>query len=140
MWKGTKGDSYVGQWKNSFAYGFGVQISQNGDKYEGEWKFSLKHGKGTEQYHNGDIFIGNYRDGFPNGYGKYIWADKGYFEGNFIKGKKQGKGRWIKQVIEIDPILKTKKILKYEYEGDYKDDKKTGHGVFKWPTNSIYEG
>jgi hypothetical protein len=94
----------------------------------------LKRGK------NGDIYIGNYREGLPNGFGKYIFADKSFFEGTFIDGLKQGKGRWIKPVIQIDPVLKTRKILKYEYEGNYKDSRKCGYGVFKWPSGSWYEG
>jgi hypothetical protein len=115
-------------------------VSANGDKYEGEWRYSMKHGKGTEQYHNGDIYIGNYREGLPNGFGKYVWADKGYFEGTFVNGQKTGLGKWTKQVIQTDPVLKTRKILKYEFEGHYKYDKKEGHGVFKWPSDGIYEG
>jgi len=43
-------------------------------------------------------------------------------------------------VISVDPITGARKILKYEFEGNYKDDKKEGYGVFKWPSNSIYEG
>ena len=27
-----------------------------------------------------------------------------------------------------------------EYDGDWKDDKKEGYGVFKWPDGRIYEG
>lgn len=46
----------------------------------------------------------------------------------------------MKHVIKIDPILGTKKLLKYEYDGTYKNDKKEGHGVFKWPSDGIYEG
>ena len=46
----------------------------------------------------------------------------------------------MKQVIQIDPINRMRKLLKYDYEGGYKDDKKQGYGVFKWPTDSIYEG
>lgn len=40
----------------------------------------------------------------------------------------------------MDPVLKTKKMLKYEYEGNYKDDKKDGYGVFRWPSGSWFEG
>ena len=40
----------------------------------------------------------------------------------------------------MDPVLKTKKMLRYEYEGNYKDDKKDGYGVFRWPSGSWFEG
>ncbi len=42
--------------------------------------------------------------------------------------------------MQTDPIRKTSKVLRYEYEGEYKDDKKQGHGVFKWPSGSVYQG
>ncbi len=29
------GDSYIGEWKNGFADGYGVHIWVNGDRYEG---------------------------------------------------------------------------------------------------------
>jgi hypothetical protein len=31
-------------------------------------------------------------------------------------------------------------MLKYEYDGNYVDDKKNGYGVFSWPSGSRYEG
>jgi hypothetical protein len=60
------GDSYIGEWKNSKADGYGVHIWANGDRYEGEWKECLKHGNGTDIFANGDMYIGQYR------YGQFI--------------------------------------------------------------------
>jgi hypothetical protein len=40
----------------------------------------------------------------------------------------------------VDPVTHTRKILKYDYEGNYVDDKKSGYGVFLWPSGSRYEG
>ena len=48
MWKNLKGDSYIGEWDNGRAVGYGVFTWGNGDKYEGEWANSLKHGKGHD--------------------------------------------------------------------------------------------
>jgi len=31
-------------------------------------------------------------------------------------------------------------MLKYIYEGNYKDDQKSGYGVFRWPSGSWFEG
>ena len=44
MWRGAKGDSYVGEWKQNKADGYGVHTWVNGDRYEGEFKQCLKHG------------------------------------------------------------------------------------------------
>lgn len=46
MWKGAKGDSYVGEWKFGKADGYGVHVWINGDRYEGQFKQCLKHGQG----------------------------------------------------------------------------------------------
>lgn len=47
MWQGSKGDSYIGEWRMSKAEGYGVHVWVNGDRYEGEFKQCLKHGQGT---------------------------------------------------------------------------------------------
>ena len=70
MWKGVKGDYYIGEWKENKADGYGVHVWKNGiriitlgDKYEGEWKECLKHGNGTDMYSNGDTYVGQYKYG-----------------------------------------------------------------------------
>lgn len=35
MWKGPRGDSYIGEWKMGNADGFGIHKWINGDSYEG---------------------------------------------------------------------------------------------------------
>ena len=40
----------------------------------------------------------------------------------------------------MDPVTQTRKILKYDYEGSYSEDKKCGYGLFLWPSGSRYEG
>lgn len=44
FWKNTKGDHYIGEWKNSKAHGHGIHVWSNGDKYEGQWFNFMKHG------------------------------------------------------------------------------------------------
>lgn len=34
--KENNGDSYIGEWKNSKAHGYGVHTWSSGDKYEGK--------------------------------------------------------------------------------------------------------
>jgi hypothetical protein len=38
MWKGLEGDSYIGEWRFSWAEGYGVHVWKSGDRYEGEWR------------------------------------------------------------------------------------------------------
>lgn len=33
MWRGTEGDSYIGEWRNGKVDGYGIHVWSNGDKY-----------------------------------------------------------------------------------------------------------
>jgi len=33
VWKGNQGDSYIGEWRNSKAEGYGVHMWKNGTEY-----------------------------------------------------------------------------------------------------------
>ncbi|CDW89395.1 UNKNOWN [Stylonychia lemnae] len=141
-------DSYVGEWKNGKADGFGVHTWSNGDQYEGEWKACMKHGKGVDLFANGDSYNGMYKDGKPHGEGKYVWTNGSYYEGTFRNGLKHGFGKWKKyvpnvngqQATKIDIIADQLKSNFMYYEGDYKNDKKDGKGHFVWPTGNYYKG
>lgn len=69
MWTGVFGDSYLGEWKESKANGYGVHQWKNGDRYEGEWAMCLKHGQGSDLFANGDSYTGAYHEGKPQGFG-----------------------------------------------------------------------
>ena len=47
MWTGSRGDSYIGEWKFGMTDGYGVHTWINGDKYEGQFRSCLKHGEGV---------------------------------------------------------------------------------------------
>lgn len=128
--KVNNSESYVGEWKNSKAHGYGVHNWPSGDKYEGEWKECLKHGYGTDFFANGDVFSGTYHEGKPYGKGRYQWANGSLYIGDFKNGLKSGKGRWQKGEGNLMTV----------YEGDYLNDKKHGYGVFRWPSGNYYEG
>lgn len=51
-------DSYIGEWRNGKAEGYGVHTWSNGDRYEGEWKKCMKNGRGTDIFANGDKYSG----------------------------------------------------------------------------------
>ena len=91
-------DTYIGEWKQGKADGYGVHSWANGDRYEGEWKICLKHGRGTDIFANGDKYTGEYKNGKPEGQGQYIWANGSFYEGGFKLGLKCGKGKWKKYV------------------------------------------
>lgn len=59
--------------------------------------------------------------GKPHGYGEYYWGIGSFYKGNFEYGMRSGKGTWKRGPGNSD-----------RYEGDYKDDKKEGYGVYVW--------
>jgi hypothetical protein len=130
MWKGVNGDSYIGEWKDSRADGYGVHVWSNGDRYEGEWKGCLKHGHGTDIFANDDVYVGEYSNGKPEGNGQYTWANGSYYVGEFRSGLKHGKGKW----------RRSKDNHSDQYEGEYKNDKKNGFGEFTWASGNTYKG
>lgn len=75
-----------------------------------------------------------------HGYGKYIQKDGTSYEGYFKKGLKHGTGKWIKYVETFDQLMNKNVVIVCEYEGDFKNDKKEGHGIFKWGDLCFYEG
>ena len=52
-----------------------------------------------------------------------------FFKGNFQNGLRNGNGIWKRNPGNSD-----------KYEGEYKDDKKDGEGVFIWENGNMYKG
>ena len=134
MWRGTAGDSYIGQWSEGKASGFGVHIWENKDKYEGEWLNNLRHGNGSDFFHNGDQYVGQYKLGKPHGFGQYKWANGSTYTGSFKDGFKQGQGKWQRRP-KANGSQKGN-----AYEGQYANDKKHGVGYFVWESGNTYAG
>ena len=100
----SKGDKYVGEFRNGQKNGLGTYYfladdEFKGDKYVGESKDGTFHGTGTYFYFSGDKHVGEYRDGKPNGHGTYYYMaenkNKGdKYVGEFIEGRKSGQGKY----------------------------------------------
>lgn len=63
------------------------------------------------------------------GLGEYKWNTGARFKGEFVNGERCGHGIW--QSADINGDF---------YEGEYKEDKKDGYGVYRWSNGSVYEG
>lgn len=110
----SKGDKYVGEFKNGQKNGWGTYYfladdEFKGDKYVGESRDGTFNGNGTYFYSSGDKHVGEYRDGKPNGPGTYF-----YFAENKNKGDK--------------------------YVGDFKDGKKSGQGKYTFSDGRVWLG
>ena len=75
------------------------------------------------------IYEGEIVDGYRHGKGKYTWNDGVEYEGDWVKGKRCGFGitRTYRRT-DHDGAL----FVEYGYEGEWKDSKKHGHGVWKY--------
>ena len=73
--------------------------------------------------HNPLLYSGSFDNELKQGKGKHVWANKDVYEGDFVGGKKEGRGK--KLYFNSDDY----------YDGEWKDDKKHGQGVFAYNGN-----
>ncbi len=95
--KGTKttsdGESYDGDFENSYKNGLGVEISKDKAKYVGEFKDDKRHGNGTIIFPGGHRFTGGFKGGQRYGVGSAFDAEgKLIFYGQFRGGEANGLG------------------------------------------------
>jgi len=128
------GDTYSGQLgKTGDKIHRGVYTWANGEKYNGEYKDDRRSGTGIYQWPNGDRFEGEWKDDeaasgvlllmMPADNQK---RDTLFFEGKFMEGKMNGQG--------------TAKTPAYKYNGNWKDNKRSGQGICFFPDGRSYEG
>jgi|GEM_PF-5459564 len=91
--RGTRCDTYEGQWKNNVKHGFGKSVTQRStgcDTYEGQWKNNVKHGYGKFTYSNGTVHEGEVSFGSKHGYGIETSPGGTIDEGQWKKSHKNG--------------------------------------------------
>ena len=82
--KDSKGNEYIGEFKNNVLFAKGIINYKNGDRYVGEFNKTLN-GEGIyyflkEDKSKGIIFVGQYRDGVQRGNGIYFDRNGGVIE------------------------------------------------------------
>ncbi len=145
----SDGDEFDGEWKNGKRHGKGKWTYADGRYYTGVWEngesisssaivypSDSKAQGGTVktkferfEYDGGDVYEGETVNGLRHGKGKYTWASGTVYEGDWVKGKRCGFG--------ITRSYRRKRhdgtlFVEYSYEGEWKDSKKNGHGVWKF--------
>ena len=89
------------------------------DVYEGEMVNMLRHGDGTMHYAaTGDKYEGEWIKDVFDGFGVYTWSIS----------------------VELDDNNEQIMIVGKRYEGDYKEGKKEGKGLFFLGTGDVYSG
>ena len=115
------GEVYDGEWRGGKRWGNGKLIYKNGDYYEGGWTKDIPYGSGTSK-HSGNIFSGTWR-GYTKGKGSiHYTADNRYYYGEWDNYKRCGQGK----------MSYSDNNIKYSYEGEWKDDKLSGYGMYEY--------
>jgi|TARA_B100000959_G_scaffold59366_1_gene62251 hypothetical protein len=124
----SDGERYKGEWKYGKFSGKGIFIYRDGHKYVGHWEDGKKHGKGTMINSGGKkIFYGTYKTNDPFT-GKADWSYKSgaTYKGDVENGKANGLGSWTNN--------------NYHYNGEYKDDRRSGWGIATYEDGSNHIG
>ena len=133
------------------------------DKYENEYKGEIingqANGKGTKTYKDGRIFTGIFKNNKREGQGILLRPDGTKYIGMYKNDLQEGLGKNItkegKELIAFykeGKVLMGKSIMYYnepnieqmhftiKYEGDYKNNKREGKGIFLMDNGDKYEG
>ncbi|MFL2524955.1 MAG: MORN repeat-containing protein [Pelagibacteraceae bacterium] len=144
----SKGNKYIGNFKDGDRHGEGSMTWDVGDTYKGQWVNNKMHGKGTyktklltytgnftagiiegqgtAKYTNGATYVGEWKNNNRHGQGTIIDNKGNKFTGQFINNK-QGKGVFTKAITKT----KIKDCVKGNCENGF------GKRIYK---NGVYEG
>ena len=142
--RSTLDKQYIGEFSHDFKQGFGVMKYSNSDFYEGQFKGDKRHGFGKYTYlsptHGCLCYFGKFNEDSLHGYGKLFWHNGDILLGEFRSNKMHDENGLIKyansDVYEggVAMNMKHAKNAKYTYSngdtyiGDFRGDKKSGHG------------
>jgi hypothetical protein len=163
--KWSDGTIYKGSWENDSMNGQGIYYfpkdDENGsDYYDGEWIDGKQSGQGTMKWLNGTIYEGAWENNLRNGQGIHYFPEddengREYYDGEWIDDKRTGQGtmKWLdggRYEGAWENNLRNGQGIYYfpeddvsgreYYDGEWIDDKRTGHGTMKWLYGAIYEG
>ena len=118
---------YMGEFFRGLKHGKGNLFTKDSNKfnYDGDWVEDKFDGYGT-LFNFGEKYIGNFKKGKKCGDGSLYKNNGDIIQGEFFEGK----------------IKKGKIMFKNmdEYEGNFKDEKMSGRGIYKYENGDIYEG
>jgi hypothetical protein len=135
--KDSNKDTYDGTWKNDLEDGHGRILYKNGQTYEGSMVNGLRNGLGLHTYPKNDVnnrssYDGEWKEDERSGNGTFIWKTGEEYVGEFLNGMYHGHG--VNKYPENDAFNRT------SYDGEWKEDERSGNGTFIWKTGEIYVG
>ena len=140
---GKKGDVYNGEWKENRKHGIGKmtydmtpksegddeekKVAKQIGEYQGYWENGRRHGEGVFTYPNGDVYSGWWKFGDKEGTGTYKSKASGMkMQGEWVKGE-IANGKWIYP----NGVY---------FEGEFKNNKPSGHGTWHFANGNTLEG
>lgn len=151
------GETYVGDWQDSYMDGNGVMLFPDIGKYKGELSYSMRNGYGTFIWITGEKYYGFWENDEMSGLGTYVFSSGAKIEGEFQKNKPvSGILRYEDKASEDDPdtkiislkytfskskreiVFSTKGGLKYD--GDASGLFTSGSATITYPSGNTYKG
>ena len=125
------GDTYKGQWVKNKMHGKGTYYRNKHFTYTGSFKAGIIEGQGTAKYTNGVTYTGEWKNNTRHGQGTLVDNKGNKFTGQFINGK-QGQG--------VVTKAKTKAQTKVKTKGCVTGNCKNGSGKLRYKNGDVYEG
>ncbi len=151
------GESYTGEWKDSYMSGEGTTVFPGIGEYSGEMSSSKRNGQGTFIWKTGDKYTGHWSNDTMSGQGRYTFANGDFFEGEFSENKPiSGKYTCNRKLPsnaddteivsfvytfsnnEKHLVFTTKGGLKYD--GDASGLVSNGNAIITYPSGNTYNG
>ena len=151
------GETYTGDWDDSYMEGTGITVFPGVGEYSGEMRDSKRNGKGTFKWYSGDVYEGIWKDDEMSGTGRYTFSDGSLFEGEFennrpVSGKYRfnivlGEETTDSDIISLEYSVSGKEETivfstagGLKYDGDLSGLTGTGNAKIIYPSGNQYEG
>ena len=151
------GETYSGDWQDSFMSGDGTVSFPGIGNYSGKMSGSKRNGQGTFVWLSGDKYVGNWTNDVMSGKGTYTFANGGVFDGTF-ENNKPVSGTYTREITLTEKALATDvSYIKYDfsesakhiefhtkgglvYDGDITALFNTGSASITYPSGNTYNG
>jgi len=141
-------------------HGEGVIRDTNGAEYRGQFRDGVRQGLGMQQFgnksgrpfecalsgrHCGKAFCeytGQWSQGWFHGIGIFQCCDGRSYSGQWWRNQRHGKGlqKFVRLDEAYDPLQKDRMYRPCEYEGEWVQGRRTGHGTLRYLNGDEIEG
>ena len=127
---------YTGSFFNGLFHGNGTleEVTATNRVYTGEFSNGVRDGEGEEGYSDGTRYKGEYRNGKRQGFGTFFDPEGNeLYQGNWYEDALHGKGTMFRH-------KNAGSSWEGKYEGDLKQGKFCGNGIYTYTDETIIEG